>query len=269
MNAPRLRLAWLLAVLLSAGCASTSSDAGDSGKASGGGKAHAADAPAKKDKASAPTTAKKPAKPKPDAVARRDGAGTAKEDVRPPGKAVAAETPRNPAKPKSSKPAPSMPPKPAPTEATIAADLLAKAVADEKTHDAQMRHRYGVSTDIDLAGLLSRDEAEEASRRRKAVEAARLRLAATSPAARPATAEAKPLALKTADAATAASPTGDATARLPSVPAAGATPAPRTPTAFRLGEWLTDDKEHQAWREKRLAKLTEAKDETPPAPPAK
>ena len=53
-------------------------------------------------------------------------------------------------------------------------------------------------------------------------------------------------------------PSGNLTASLPAIPDAKTPAVAKPPLAFRLSEWISDEKAHQAWRDKHLAKLTEA-----------
>jgi hypothetical protein len=102
-------------------------------------------------------------------------------------------------------------------------------------------------------------DAAKADALRKAVDAAREKVAralnapgATEPKAAPAVvrspADAKPLPPAPAN----------LTASLPAIPEARPQPVAKPPLAFRLSEWISDEKAHQAWREKHMAKITEA-----------
>jgi hypothetical protein len=239
MKPGALLIAWsLAAAIMLGGCASTSS--GNDGKVV------ATSAAVKNSSAG-------------DSKVRPDGA--AKDVKRPPNKAVAREPDKSSAKRKP--------------EAETAAEpmtpeaALAKAIAEEKAYDQGIRQRFGVSTDLDLGGLISPEEAKEATRLHAVTEAARrrLRLADKGPKTLPA--EVRTLSIKGPNDIQPTDASAKATASLPTIPEAGATAPAKTQTALHLGGWLLDEKAHQAWREKQLAKLAAAKNQPTPAPVAK
>ncbi len=271
MNPPGFRFAFLLAAAaLLGGCASTdpagSGQAGmtsSAGKSGGAGKADYAREKTGKsaDKETAPSPENVVAKAAPKADYRcppnKKVAGTSSKTT--PKRVGAAENDGRPAATKK------------PAEEILSPEAaLAKAVAEEKAYDQELRRRFGVSEDAKLGDLLSPEETKEAVRLHARTEAARRRLALTlksAPPASPATA-AKPLKGIDGDgqAMAAAAPT---TASLPAIPDASAPAAAKTPTALHLSDWLLDDKTHQAWREKHLSKLSESKDGPPTEPEKK
>ena len=258
---------WPLAfAVLLVGCASPSSGDGSPGGASASGdkpQASGGLGKARQDIAQASVPAKaqdKPAKGSGDATRQRD-------DRCLPDKSVARDAAKPAARAKSGAGADS--PKKTTAMATKPEAEFAKALAEETAYDQGLRQRFGISTDLDLRGLLSPEEVQEAARLHAATEAARRRLALTDKSPRPASDAAKPLSVK-APGDTATRDTADkATAGLPSIPEAGAISGAKTPTALHLSGWFTDEKAHQAWRDKQLAKLAEAKESPPPESAAK
>jgi hypothetical protein len=192
--------------------------------------------------------------------------GAAKDVKRPPNKAVAREPDKSSAKRKPEAETAALKPAAAPMTPEAA---LAKAIAEEKAYDQGLRQRFGVSTDLDLGGLISPEEAKEATRLHAVTEAARrrLRLADKGPKTLPA--EVRTLSIKGPNDIQPIDASVKATASLPTIPEAGATAPAKTQTALHLGGWLLDEKAHQAWREKQLAKLAAAKNQPTPAPAAK
>jgi len=237
-------IAWSLATtIMLVGCASTSS--GDDGK----------------------TVTTTPAGKKSSADAsklQQDGA--AKDVKRPQSKAVAREPGKSSAKRKPEAETAAK----KPSAATMTPEAaLAKAITEEKAYDQGMRQRFGVSTDIDLGALLSAEEAKEAARLHAVTEAARRRLGLVDRGPQTLPAEVKTLSIKGPNDAQPMDASGKATASLPTIPEAGATAPAKTPTALHLSDWFLDAKAHQAWREKQLAKLAEAKDQPTSAPVTK
>lgn len=189
-----------------------------------------------------------------------------KDVKRPPNKAVAREPDKSSAKRKPEAETAALKPAAAPMTPEAA---LAKAIAEEKAYDQGLRQRFGVSTDLDLGALLSAEEAKEAARLHAVTEAARrrLRLADKGPKTLPA--EVKTLSIKGPNDIQPMDASAKATASLPTIPEAGTTAPTKTLTALHLGGWLLDEKAHQAWREKQLAKLAAVKNQPTPAPAAK
>jgi len=192
--------------------------------------------------------------------------GAAKDVKRPPNKAVAREPDKSSAKRKPEAETAAIKPAAEPMTPEAA---LAKAIAEEKAYDQGLRQRFGVSTDLDLGGLISPEEAKEATRLHAVTEAARrrLRLADKGPKTLPA--EVRTLSIKGPNDIQPTDASAKATASLPTIPEAVATAPAKTQTALHLGGWLLDEKAHQAWREKQLAKLAAAKNQPTPAPAAK
>jgi hypothetical protein len=244
MKPGALLIAWsLAAAIMLGGCASTPS--GDDGKTVGA-------SPAEKKSSLGASKI------------RQDGA--AKDVQRPPNKAVAREPDKSSAKRKPEAETAALKPAAEPMTPEAA---LAKAIAEEKAYDQGLRQRFGVSTDLDLGGLISPEEAKEATRLHAITEAARrrLRLADKGPKTLPA--EVRTLSIKDPNNIQPMNVSVKATASLPTIPEAGATAPAKTQTAFHLSDWLLDEKAHQAWREKQLAKLAEAKNQPTPTPAAK
>jgi hypothetical protein len=268
MNPPGFRFAFLLAAAaLLGGCASTdptgSGQAGmtsSTGNSGGAGKADSAREKTEKsaDKDTAQSAQAK-ASPKADDRCPPSRKVTGTSSKTPAKRVGAAETDARPAAAKK------------PPEETLSPEAaLAKAVAEEKAYDQELRRRFGLSEDAKLGDLLSPEENKEAVRLHARTEAARRRLALTlesAPTASPETV-AKPLKGIGGDgqAMAAAAPT---TASLPAIPDASAPAAAKTPTALHLSDWILNDKTHQAWREKHLSKLAETKDGPPPEPEKK
>lgn len=271
MNHPGFRLAYLLTAALLGGCASTDpAGAGQAdltpstGKSGGAGKGDSV--PSKKeksaDKETASTTLAKAA-PKTDdrcppnkkvagtpSKTTANRAGAAETEARPAAVAAAAKKPRE--------------------EILSPEAALAKAAAEEKAYDQELRRRFGVSEDAKLGDLLSPEETKEAIRLHTRTEAARRRLALALKSAQPFAPgkAAKPLKGIDGDGQAMAA-VATTTASLPAIPEASAPAAAKTPTALHLSDWLLDDKTHQAWREKHLSKLAEAKDGQSPEPEKK
>ncbi len=136
---------------------------------------------------------------------------------------------------------------------------LTRAVAAEKSFDQALRQRLGIAAGKDLQGLLTPAEITERNKLHAAVEAARGRLAQSLKETKFADADAAPGVIKGLNGnGQPTPPSGNLTASLPAIPDAKTPAVAKPPLAFRLSEWISDEKAHQAWRDKHLAKLTEA-----------
>ena len=136
---------------------------------------------------------------------------------------------------------------------------LAKATDAEKSFDQTLRRRLGAAADKDLQGLLTPSDIAERNWLHAAVEDARRRVASALTDSKHTAPDAAPSVIKGLSGdgqPTAAS--SILTATLPAIPDAKTPAVAKPPLAFRLSEWISDEKAHQAWRDKHLAKLTEA-----------
>lgn len=152
-------------------------------------------------------------------------------------------------------------PRPTPDEAAFS-----DAAEKEKSLELKLRLRHGLPAKADLRSWLLPDEAKELDGLRAKTEAARLRLSVPE-AQRPSLADAErasPISVPHGPARTEPLKT---VAELPTVTQGGGKPPTELPNPLRLSDWILDDKPHEAWRQKRLARQAEEKKRPEAEPP--
>ena len=141
-------------------------------------------------------------------------------------------------------------------------NAVAKAVSAEKSFDQALRARHAAKGDKEMKEPLSAADAPDQRKLREAIEAARRQLAQTVAGTdpKPLTKDGAPGVVSGLSGNAKALPTnaGNLTANLPDIADPKAPAAAKPPLAFRLSEWISDERAHQAWREKHLAKINEA-----------
>jgi hypothetical protein len=139
---------------------------------------------------------------------------------------------------------------------------LAKAVEAEKAFNQDLRTRLVANGNQELTGALSAEDTARQRKLRDSVDDARRQLAQMLPSgdSKSPHQDGAPRALSglAVSGQPAVADVGNLTAALPDVGDPKAPASARSPLAFRLSDWLTDEKAHQAWREKHLAKINDA-----------